>query len=100
MRSIPIPHNCDTRSWAVEGIIDGKAKMGPNDWAELGAIADDVGYATRFGNCSASTFQQPSRLTPPQHGDAENSDKRESTRNKLTTAMLLSEPHRDDEREQ
>ena len=32
-----------------EGIIDGKAKMGPNDWAELGAIADDAGYATRFG---------------------------------------------------
>jgi hypothetical protein len=36
-------------SWAAEGIITGKANMGPNDWAELGAIADDAGYATRFG---------------------------------------------------
>jgi hypothetical protein len=36
-------------SWAAEGIIDGKAQMGPNDWAELGAIADDAGYAARFG---------------------------------------------------
>jgi hypothetical protein len=36
-------------SWASEGIINGKAKMGPNDWAELGAIADDAGYAARFG---------------------------------------------------
>ncbi|MGA0217849.1 MAG: SDR family oxidoreductase [Ilumatobacteraceae bacterium] len=35
-------------SWAAEGIITGKANMGPNDWAELGAIADDAGYATRF----------------------------------------------------
>ncbi len=35
-------------SWASEGIIAGKAQMGPNDWADLGAIPDDAGYAARF----------------------------------------------------